>query len=141
MCVYHEAAGLFTIHEAFGNGARTQDLISVTQDQRSVRFPVKKTHCGRQQALDSPHTAGGTPGRRSCWGILAGRFGSPPAHRCTSAAPRPGERPAFQPEKKIFVGLFHLLFIVGYCVTDHSKAEFNLKLRNNAHLPFSRGWG
>lgn len=43
MCVYHEAAGLFTIHKAFGNSTRSQDLISVTQDHRSVRFPVKNT--------------------------------------------------------------------------------------------------
>lgn len=166
MCIYHETAGLFTIHEAFGNSTRSQNLISVTRDHQSVRFSVKNT-LKKLAGSDSSRTAGGTPGRQFCWGNLVGRFGYPPTHHYTSAAPRPSERPAFQPGKKILLILFHLLFIAGYCVMDHCNDEFHYnflelflnksgirvtafafkslmfsaKLRNNAHLPFSRGWG
>lgn len=32
-CVYHEAAGLFTIHETFGNSISSQDLIAVRRQK------------------------------------------------------------------------------------------------------------
>ena len=44
-------------------------------------------------------TVGGTPGRRSCWGIPGGRFGCLPRPRCTAAAPAPERRPAFRTAK------------------------------------------
>lgn len=60
-----------------------------------------------KQSLHIPPTVGGTPGKQFCWEILVGRFGSPPAHRYTSAAPGPGEHPTFLPEENELLVLLH----------------------------------
>lgn len=60
-----------------------------------------------EQSSHIPPTVGGTPGKQFCWEILVGRFESPPAHRCTSAAPGPGQRPTFLPEENKLLVLLH----------------------------------
>lgn len=47
-------------------------------------------------------TFDGTPGKQFDWENLADRFGFPPTHRYTSAAPGPSGHPAFLPEKFLF---------------------------------------
>lgn len=40
LCVYHEAAGLFAIHETFGDSICSQDLITIRQE-RDREIPKK----------------------------------------------------------------------------------------------------
>lgn len=61
-------------------------------------LPAPLTHhpaCARPSRL----TAGGTPGRQSCWGSPGGRYGCLLTPRCTAAAPALETHPACQTAK------------------------------------------
>lgn len=120
---HHENAGLLPIHEAFGNGVGSQDLVAgdtgqmpVIKHLSSVLLSLLLSWCTPlSSVLPSLHmawltppptptpmcgpsklTVGGTPGRRSCWGSPDGRCECLPAPRCSAAAPAPERRPACQ---------------------------------------------
>lgn len=91
-CAHHKDAGLFPVHEAFGDGIGGQDLVAETEGGQSQR------ECSRGQSqrdsLRARLTAGGIPGRRCGWGSPGGRYECPRVPRCTAAAQAPGRHPA-----------------------------------------------
>lgn len=77
------------------------------------------------EAGQGARTAGGTPGRRFCWGIPAGRYGSLPGHHCSATAPALNGRQVCQTEEGtegIFSTNLQKCYCPYICIWRHRSA-------------------